>query len=163
MSPKPLEPIIVEPEDLSERTARPSRGQYLLYDHDFPVETDSKFAVSSGAAPLRTPHFSVGEVACFAFAGDLEWLKRMLKGKPYRVATGATRTSPLLLNGERLEFRSVARGGAASPKRYTLADIERLAWALYERGDIDGLEVQRVSQILLAIAQQYWARADRKH
>ena len=45
------------------------------------------------------------------------------------------------------------------PKRYTLADIERLAWALYERGDIDGHEAQRVSQIVLAIARQYWARA----
>ncbi len=163
MSPKPLEPTIVEPEDLTERTSRPERGQYLLYDADFPIETDPKYAVGPGIPPLRVPHFSVGEVANFAFGGELEWLKRMLKGKPYKLVTGQTRSHPLLLNGQPLEFRSVYRGGAASPKRYTLPDIERLAWALYERGDVDGLEVQRVSQILQAIARQYWARADRKH
>lgn len=162
MSPQPLEPIIVEPDDLDGRTPRPDRGEFLLYDSDFRVEDDSKYAVAPGKPPLRVPHFSVGEVACFAFAGHLEWLKRQLKGKPYRVASGETKSWPLLLNGQPLEFRSVARGGAIRPKRYTLVDIERLAWALYERGDIDGREAQRVSQIVLAIARQYWARTEEK-
>jgi len=159
MSPQTLEPIIVEPDDLEERTARPDRGQYLLYDADFHVEDDPKYAVAPGQKPLRVPHFSVGEVACIAFAGDLAWLKRQLKGKPYKLASGQTKSWPLLLNGKPLEFRSIHRGGAVPPKRYTLADIERLAWALYERGDIDGLEAQRICQIVLAIARQYWAHA----
>ena len=159
MPPLTMEPIIVEPNDLNEREPRPEQEQFLLYDSDFRVEDDPRYAVGPDKAPLRVPHVSVGEVACFAYAGQLEWLKRQLKGKPYKVATGETRTSPLLLNGKRLEFRSIHRGGAVPPKRYTLADIERLAWALYERGDIDGHEAQRVSQIVLAIARQYWARA----
>lgn len=159
MSPQILEPIIVEPENLEGRTARPDRGQFLLYDADFRVEEDPRYAVAPGKEPLRVPHFSVGEVACIAFAGELNWLKHQLKGRPYRVASGQTKNWPLLLNGKPLEFRSVRRGGAVPPKRYTLPDIERLAWALYERGAIDGLEAQRVSQIVLAIAQQYWAHA----
>lgn len=164
MSPQPLEPIIVEPEDLENRTPRPERGEFLLYDADFQIEDDPKFTVDPGTEPLRVPHFSVGEVACFAFAGHLEWLKRQLKGKPYRVASGQIKSWPLLLNGKPLEFRSVARGGGAiRPKRYTLVDVERLAWALYERGDIDGHEAQRVSQIVLAIARQYWARTGEKN
>lgn len=160
MPPLTMEPIIVEPEDLSGRVSDPERGRYILYDTDFPVETDPRYAVEPGKPPLAVPHFSVGEVSCFVFAGQHDWLKRQLKGKPYRLASGQTKTWPLLLNGELLEFRSVTRGGATTrPKRYTLPDIERLACALYERGDIDGHELQRVCQIILAIARQYWARA----
>ncbi|MEU9405634.1 hypothetical protein AB0E08_08005 [Streptomyces sp. NPDC048281] len=157
-----LEPIIVEPEDLTSRVSDPERGRYVLYDTDFPVETDPKYAVAPGVPPLAVPHFSVGEVACFAFAGHLTWLKRQLKGKPYKVASGQTKAWPLLLNGKDLTFRSVARGGITAPKRYTLADIERLACALYERGDIDGYELQRVDQILIAMARQFWARNEKR-
>lgn len=162
MPPLTMEPIIVEPEDLSARASEPEVGKFILYDADFPVETDKRYGVAPGTPPLRIPHFSVGEVACIAFGGELDWLKRQLKGKPYRLATGEMKTWPLLLNGEPLEFRSVARGGATTPKRYTLPDIERLACALYERGDIDGHELQRVCQILLAVARQYWARTKKR-
>jgi hypothetical protein len=162
MPPLTMEPIIVEPKDLSSRVSDPEQERYILYDTDFTVETDPKYTVTPGFRPLVVPHFGVGEIACFVFAGQLDWLKRQLKGKPYKVATGETKTWPLLLNGEPLEFRSVARGGATVPKRYTLPDIERLACALYERGDIDGHELQRVCQILLAIARQYWARTKKR-
>jgi hypothetical protein len=152
-----MEPIIVEPTDLTQRRARADQGEFLLYDADFPMETDPRFAVIPPGPPLRWPHFSVGEVASMAFAGNLERLKRQLKGNPYKVATGQRKSHPLLLNGELLEFRSISRNSPIPPRRFTLADIERLAWALYQRNDIDGQELQRVSQIVLAVARQYWA------
>jgi hypothetical protein len=56
-----------------------------------------------------------------------------------------------------LEIRTVARGRTGE-RRFTLADIERLAWALYERGDIDGHQLQCACTILLAVAEQYKKR-----
>lgn len=151
-----MEPIIIEP-STTRRTANPEHGEYLLYDEDFPEERDPKFAVDPPDPALRRPHFSTGEVAAWAFGGKDEWLRFRLKGKPYRPkGKKEVVTSPLTLQGKPLTFRTLqTRRNTVVVRRFTLPDIERLAWALYEHHDIDGYELQRIMQILLAVTEQY--------
>jgi hypothetical protein len=134
----------------------PTRSDYQLYDDQFPVEGSRKYAVADSTNPLRIPHFSVQDVACWVFAGRVSWLRHQLKGKPWKTVKGVTRSTPLLLKGKPLEFRQII-GGRGGERRFTLPDIERLAWALYERDDIDGYDLQRICRILIAVADQYKA------
>jgi hypothetical protein len=154
MSNSPLEPIIVEPKGHSKRNVRPAWGEFVLHDSDFPVETDPKYAVPSGVAPLRVPHFPPGEVAGWAFGQSPEWMKTLLKGPPYK-------KTPLQLGpNEPLIIRIVARGRTGE-RRFTLADIERLAWALYYRNDIDGTDLQGTVEILIAVAELHRRREEK--
>lgn len=142
MPPHTLEPIIVEP-----KKSRRKEGRFSLFDSQFPLEVDPQYAVQVGL-PLRRPHYPLGEVASWVFGKPTEWLKGQLKGAPYK------RIPLRLPDGQLLVFRSVARGRTGE-RRFTLADIERLAWALYNRGDIDGTQLQCACQIIMAVAEQY--------
>lgn len=153
MPPLTLEPIVVEPKDSNAREIDRYKGEFELHDHDWPVETDPKFRQPPGTPPLRWPHFPPGEVAGWAFGQNPEWMKTQLKGAPYK-------KTPLMVDGIPLVFRTVPRGRTGE-RRFTLADIERLAWALYERGDIDGHQLQCAVQIVLAVAEQYKRRQTR--
>ncbi|MEU6362258.1 hypothetical protein [Streptomyces albidoflavus] len=135
-----MDPMIIEPQD-SGRRADPERGRYLLHDAHFPI--DARHEVADGHPPLRTPHFPIGDLGPWVFGKNPEWMRRRFK-----------LDRPLLLQGEPLRIRHLV-GGRRSERRLTLADIERLAWALHERGDIDGIQLQRASQILVAVATQY--------
>ncbi|WP_428957800.1 hypothetical protein [Streptomyces sp. cg35] len=161
--PQPLEPIIIEPHE-SDRLADPAKGEFLLYDKDFPPEEDPRFAVVTEGEPLCKPHFGLSETAAWVFGRKPDWLRRMTKGKPWRnqTADGYTpmQTTPLLLQGKPLIIRQVKGRGLGPQRRFTLADIERLAWALYETGSIDGAELQRASAILVAVARQYGFQDD---
>ncbi|WP_133169170.1 DUF7229 domain-containing protein [Streptomyces sp. MH60] len=157
MPPIAVEPIIMDAQGSERPPTEPNRRRnYELYDYQFPVEGSPKYAVADPTNPLRVPHFSVQDVACWVFAGRVSWLRHQLKGKPWKPIKGATRTTPLLLKGKRLKFRQVV-GGRGGERRFTLPDIERLAWALYERNDIDGYDLQRICRILAAVADQYKA------
>jgi hypothetical protein len=96
--------------------------------------------------PLRRPHFQPGVVAEVFFGRTPEWMKERLKGPPYQ-------KTPLMVDDETpLVIRIVPRGKTGE-RRFTLADIERLAWALYQRGDIDGHTLQGACEILHAVAE----------
>jgi hypothetical protein len=160
------EPVILEPR-VNRRRANPLRGDFLLYDTDFELETSERYAVSEGD-PLRLPHFSQGEVAAWVFGKNAEWLRHRIKGKPWRNKTASGYTplqyKPLLLQGKPLEFRQVkGRGATSKERRLTLADCERLAWALYESNDIDGVTLQRASEVLIAVAQLYIKESEREN
>jgi hypothetical protein len=161
MPPLTLEPVIVEPKDLAQRKARPEHGEFLLYDGDFPLETDPKYVVEPPSLPLRVPHYPASQVADWVFGQTTDWIKNQLKGKPYRLASGQLRITPLTLGGQELEFRIIPRGRTGE-RRFTLPDIERLAWALYERNDIDGKQLQGATQIIMAVANQHWSRMEQE-
>jgi hypothetical protein len=144
-----MEPVIVEPKK-QRREINRDKGQFVLHDYEWPVEADKRYAVPAGTPPLRVPHFPPGEVAGWAFGQTPEWMKDRLKGPPARKRLMLTPDKPL-------EIRTVARGRTGE-RRFTLADIERLAWALYERGDIDGTQLQCACTIVLAVAEQYKRR-----
>lgn len=150
MPPPNLEPIIVEPENHNDKTVDRDSGKFALYDSDWPVETRPKYKVPKDTPPLRHPHFPPGEVAAWAFGRGHEWMKERLKGPPYQRALMLDANTPLT-------FRVVPRGKFGE-RRFTLADIERLAWALYKRGDITGHELQCAFQVVLAVAEQYKRR-----
>jgi hypothetical protein len=150
MPPLTMEPIIVEPKNPDRREVDRSKGEFVLYDYQWPVETDPKYKLPPGTPPLRVPHFPPGEVSSWAFGQTSEWMKDRLKGPPVRKRLMLTPDQPL-------EIRTVARGRTGE-RRFTLADIERLAWALYDRGDIDGHQLQCACAIVLAVAEQYKRR-----
>lgn len=137
-----LEPIIIEPHRETRR-ADPSRGHFLLYDEDFAEETDPRFTTVEPGSQLRVPHFPVSEIAAWVFGRNLHWIRHQFK------------KTPITLEGELLSFRQIRRSKIHTERRLTLPDIERLAWAFYEWGDIDGVALQRASQVVVAVAQSY--------
>ena len=151
MPPLTMEPIIVESKR-TEREVKRDRGEFLLYDSDWPEETDPNCQMPPGTPPLRVPHFPPGEVAAWAFGKTSDWMKERLKGPPVRRRL-------MLAPDKPLEIRTVPRGRTGE-RRFTLADIERLAWALYQRGDIDGHQLQCACTIVAAVAEQYKRKLD---
>jgi hypothetical protein len=138
------DPIIIEPYE-ERRSADPKRNKYVLYDEDFALETDPRSQPLDPGQTLRIPHYSLGVIGDWVFARNIHWLRNQFKkGVPK-------------LNGKPLSFRYITGRAGRPERRLTLPDIERLAWALYDRGDIDGLTLQRASKILVAVADQYGA------
>ncbi|MGW9067881.1 hypothetical protein ACWGQT_00315 [Streptomyces yangpuensis] len=133
------------------RTAEPERNRFLLYDEDFPVEEAPRYAVPDSERALHVPHFGIGEIAAWVFARDAEWLRRQVH----------PRKMPLTFSGHLLDIRQVAGRGtnagrtSNAERRLTLADIERLAWVLYERDMIDGLRLSRAYAVIMAVANQH--------
>ncbi|MFD7835573.1 hypothetical protein [Streptomyces sp. NPDC059761] len=133
------------------RTADPEKGNFLLYDYDFPLESNPKYTVPDSLRALHVPHFGIGEIAGWVFAKEAEWLRRQVH----------PRKMPLTFSGRLLDIRQVSGRGtnagrtSNAERRLTLPDIERLAWVLYERGMIDGLEFSRAYAVIVAVADQY--------
>lgn len=143
--PAPMRPPVILEMDLDPPA---EHDGYTLYDEDFPVERRAHYEVLS-SRPLRTPHFAPPHIAQWAFGYSEEWLRKQLRRKD----------RPLLLDGQPLTFRRLTRGrkgsGAGTERRLTIPDIERLAWALYERGAIDGQRLQTTVVILTLVARQH--------
>ncbi|MCX4799532.1 hypothetical protein OG497_37385 [Streptomyces sp. NBC_01242] len=143
------DPIIIEPYE-DRRKADPSKNRFLLYDEDFEEETDPRYQLLDPTQKLYRPHFPFGEIAPWVFGRNTTWLRNQFKrGVPE-------------LNGKPLDFRQIKRRAGLPERRLTLPDIERLAWALYERGStwpgaFDAMGLQRATQILAAVAHQYGA------
>ncbi|MFJ4902837.1 hypothetical protein [Streptomyces sp. NPDC088727] len=142
-----INPVVIEPYE-EERMGDAERGRFLLYDEDFEIERNPKYQTIEIGRTLYYPHFSVGEIGPWVFGERIIWLRNELKNNPPR------------LNNQLLVFRSVNGRGGRPERRLTLPDIERLAWAMYERGHIDGLVLQRATKILSAVAHQYGALVD---
>jgi hypothetical protein len=135
------EPVIIEPYE-DKREADPKKNRFLLYDEDFEEETHPRYQPTNPERRLYCPHFSFGEIGPWVFGRNIHWLRNQFKkGVPE-------------LNGSPLSFRFITGRAKKPERRLTLPDIERLAWALYQRGDIDGITLQRASQILTAVADQ---------
>ncbi|MET7363298.1 hypothetical protein ABZS76_33340 [Streptomyces sp. NPDC005562] len=139
-----LPPLIIEPH-ADTRRANPKRGEFLLYDEDFELETRPRFRPIDPAAKLYIPHFSLGDIGPWIFAKNANWVRHQIK------------KAPLYLGEELLTIRAIKGRGNQPERRFTLADIERFAWALNQRNDIDGLTLKRASDILVAVAGQYQA------
>ncbi|MFH8483115.1 hypothetical protein [Streptomyces sp. NPDC018055] len=148
--PQTTQPLIIDPPPPPR--GAPRAGDYRLYDEDFPVETNPKYRTVGPkhedfgtAPPLRTPHFPIGQVATWVFGKKPQWIKDRIKG-----------IAPITYDGNVLVIRQIPSGRATGDeRRLTLADIERLAWALYERNWIDGFQLQHASEIVVAVARQY--------
>ncbi|MEV7675146.1 hypothetical protein [Streptomyces sp. NPDC088752] len=140
------EPVIIEPYE-ERRQADPAKNRFFLYDEDFEEERNPLYQPIDSTKKLHRPHYPVGEIAPWVFARNSNWLKNRLRNY------GAV----LRVDGSPLTFRFIVGRGARPERRLTLPDIERLAWALYDHGSIDGLALQRASQILVAVAHQYGA------
>lgn len=153
MPPLTLEPIIVEPKNHRDRQIDRSRGQFELHDYDWPVETDPRYKVTSGGPLLHWPHFPPGLVAEAVFGQNPEWMKTRLKGAPYNKA-------PLMIDQDTPLVIPIVPRGRTGERRFSLAMIERLAWALYQRGDIDGHQLQCACTIAKAMAEQYRRRLE---
>ncbi|MGW1436893.1 hypothetical protein ACWD7M_16780 [Streptomyces griseus] len=136
------EPIIIDPP--GQRGTDPRPGDYRLYDEDFPVEVAPSYQTIKEFPPLRFPHFPIGEVSVWAFGRNRVWVKDRLKRIPSFTYGNST-----------LVIRQVPGRGVGAERRLTLPDIERLAWVLYEHGHIDGFQLQRASEIAVAVARQY--------
>lgn len=148
MPPQTMEPIIMEPRKNGDRKVDRDKGLFELYDHHWPVETDPKYKVLPKGPRLHWPHFAPGVVAEMVFGQNPEWMKTRLKGAPYNRA-------PLMVDEDTpLIIPSVPRGRTGE-RRFSLAMIERLAWALFQRGDIDALQLQCACTIAVAVAEQY--------
>ncbi|MDQ1041424.1 hypothetical protein QFZ75_007926 [Streptomyces sp. V3I8] len=141
-------PIIIEPY-VDTRKADPKKNIFILYDEDFLEETDPRRQSTDPDRPLRQPHFSIGEIGPWVFGRNVHWLRN------------ETKNHPLMLNGKRLVFRFTTGGRGGGERRLTLPDIERLAWALFQGKRIDGVVLQRATQILSSVAHQHGALRDK--
>lgn len=144
---EPIQPFIFEPPPPpKDERSIPGPNDFELYDEDFSLEHDERYTeLSDSATELRRPHFTVSETARMVFGKNLDWIKVRLR-------------RPFTLNGEELEFRRVGRrwgNNGAHERRLTLPDIERLAWAMYERGNIDGERLQNAHIIVTTMARQH--------
>jgi hypothetical protein len=146
--PEDIKPVVIPPGQLPD-TAKQPDGYFVLHDYMFPLEDPEKFPLEDdGAGPLRTPHFSVGDVLAWVLAKPKYFLKN-----PFRDTGGD-------IPG--FTFHHLARGRRGSvnhrgERRLTLPDIERFVWRLHELGLITGIELQNAMEIVIAVARQYGA------
>lgn len=157
MSDPEMKPIVIEPEPLP-KMGNPDHNTWVLYDEDFPVEHRLQYTLKDSRQRLRTPHFSTSEVARWVFARDTNWM---------RYVFNVPRTGLLELpHIGILEFRRLAKGRTSSDgggeRRLTLPDCERLAHALYRRGDIDGIALQLAVETVFSVARAYQDKRKRR-
>ena len=88
----------------------------------------------------QAPFYSVHEVAKVYFAMSSSWLRLKLNPEP-----GRAEGSFLDEHGKAMQFRRRDPDKSDSARVFTLADVERMAYSLWELGDIDS---KRLSQIL---------------
>lgn len=108
---------------------------FFLWDDMFPLSPDN----------LPYPNFAVQEAAKAFFARGADWLRWR-----YRSATGYP-NGFFVLDGVQLEPKRNKNG----IRYYTLADIERMAYALAQNKAIDGRTLATVLEIVLHVARNY--------
>lgn len=146
MEPDKIEPVIIESSGTPDPLASPF--QFVLYDDMFSEEYLVKYELESPEiGALRRPHFTTAEVATWVFGKNLDWMKNQF------------RKGPLHVDGKELQLRRLKYGRRSNKgtgeRRLTLPDCERLAWALYQRGDITGYQLQSAMEIIVAVARQH--------
>jgi hypothetical protein len=114
----------------------PATGRWFyLWDDMFPLDSHQH----------PYPNFAVQEAAKVFFGRGADWLRwRYRAGREYPLGY-------FVLDGIVLEPKRNQKG----IRYYTLADIERMAYALTANGAIDGMMLANVLEIVLNIARLY--------
>lgn len=151
MEPGMIRPVTIEPPAKPDMERR-REGRYVLYDDMFPLEWPGKkyeLENEAEAGRLRTPHFPTSQVAVWIFGKGPDWMKHKFRSS----------RKPLRVDGKEIVLRRLAHGrrstGGTAERRLTLPDIERLALALQQNGDISGEELQRAMDIVVTVARQH--------
>lgn len=110
---------------------------FFLWDTMFP---------KSGSGTPR-PSYTVQETAKLFFGKGSDWLR--WRYRPDK--SGSHPHGYFVLNGIELEPKRTEKGN----RYYTLADIERMAYALVENSAIDGEQLSVVIQLVLLEARLY--------
>lgn len=129
MSGMPTEALVVTPSQVLSDSLNPEDGNYWLSDEMFSLDKDG----------LPFPNFSVQEVAKNFFGKTPDWLR-------WRERKGSFK-----LNGEDILPRRSEEGN----RRYTLADVERMAHALADNGAIDGMDLTIVIMLIKWMGRLY--------
>jgi hypothetical protein len=106
---------------------------------------DTMFPKTGSGIPV--PSYTVQETAKLFFGKGSDWLR--WRYRPDK--SGAYPHGYFVLNGVELEPKRTEMGN----RYYTLADIERMAYALVENNAIDGDHLSVVLQIVLLEARLY--------
>lgn len=118
----------------------PGGGRSFLLD-------DAMFEVDKDGMPV--PHFSVQETAKAFFGRSSDWLRwRYRADKPRKGSTSVFPQGYFVLDGEPIDAKFSDKGA----RYYTLADIERMAYALAQNGVLDHEALDNVLSIVKANA-----------
>lgn len=98
----------------------------------------------------QAPFYSVHEVAKVYFAMSSSWLRLKLNPEP-----GRPEGSFLDEHGKAMVFRRRDPDKADSARVFTLADVERMAYSLWELGDIDSKRLSQILNLVKAEAALY--------
>lgn len=148
------QPLIISTVDLG---APPNGRRFWLEDKMFPLDDEGMY----------TPRYSVQEVSKCFFGQGPDWLRwRMRPDKPSK-RTGKSKhpNGFFLLDGKPLKFKRL-KPRTSDPEKaqdpnlntaryYTLADIERMAYALAQQGVIDGVRLAHIILIVRCVARLY--------
>lgn len=127
------EPMVVADPDM----LLPEGQRFMLHDSMFPTDKSGN----------PVPMLRVGEVAKVFFAASDAWLRWRMRPD----AKGVYPDGFFVLDGKPLTFRRTESGS----RRFSLADVERMAHALTQTGVLDGASLNRVLTMVKACAQLY--------
>lgn len=130
------------------------------------ITDPSMFPVDKSNRPV--PRYSVQEAAKFFFASGPDWLRWRMRpddkkakdeqGNPildehgnHVMVEGEHPHGYFVLDGEPIEFARTSAGA----RYFTLYDIERMAHALAQGGQIDGAKLTQITRIVKTTAQMY--------
>lgn len=151
--PKPEPVVLVEPELLV-----PEGKRFITDDSMFKPDKDGRLS----------PHFSVLEVAKVFFGCGPDWFRWRMRPDDHKVKgpDGKYLRNPdgtfVMEKGDYPEGYFVLDGEKIEPKRteagaryFTLADVERMAHALAQGGQIDGAQLTNTVMMVKACAKIY--------
>ena len=98
----------------------------------------------------QAPFYSVHEVAKVYFAMSSSWLRLKLNPEP-----GRPEGSFLDEHGKAMQFRRRDPDKSDSARVFTLADVERMAYSLWELGDIDSVRLTQILNLVKCEAELY--------
>lgn len=98
----------------------------------------------------QAPFYSVHEVAKVYFAMSSSWLRLKLNPEP-----GRPEGSFLDEHGKAMQFRRRDPDKADSARVFTLADVERMAYSLWELGDIESGRLTQILSLVKCEAELY--------
>lgn len=147
---EPTEPMVVADPDL----ILPKGRKFFLDDSMF----------SEGKDGVIVPNFKVKEAAKVFFGKSDDWLRWKMRPRNRRITnpeTGEVEILPgdrpdgaFVLDGKPLEFKRTG----PNARYFTLADIERMAHALAQSGDIDGQALIHITRMVVSCARLHGAK-----
>lgn len=95
------------------------------------------------------PFYKMDETAKMFFAMSASWLRLKLRPDDEHPETWFT------VGGKRMDFRRKDPLKSDSARVFTLADIEPMAWSLFNYGSIDAIRIGQILRIVEATAILY--------